>query len=177
MFNSFLTKIIPFYGLSAVWHFRQTFFHLCCASIKKVIFFTHHTPLSGNIHFTKYIPQLPHIYPELPIVVHLGTFVSYSFRSVPIDNLIQSLNLAKFATGKTSCGMNITLLQRTPIYTDGTYLIMVIGHPNYHGYPLCKGEMCFDKVCFPFCCIECVIVNRVSRIHVANNLLLILVSS
>ena len=37
--------------------------------------------------------------------------------------------------------MSVSVLQRTPVYTDGTYLIMLIGHPNYQGYPVCKGKI------------------------------------
>lgn len=42
--------------------------------------------------------------------------------------------------GKTSCGITVNLLQHTPVFTDGTYLIMLIGHPNYQGYPVSKGK-------------------------------------
>ncbi|XP_028400510.1 probable E3 ubiquitin-protein ligase HECTD4 [Dendronephthya gigantea] len=49
---------------------------------------------------------------------------------------------------KTSCGITMNILQRTPLFTDGTYLMMVIGHPNYQGYPLCKAPFnrCYSIV-------------------------------
>ena len=57
-------------------------------------------------------------------------------------------------SGKTSCGVTINVLQRTPVFTDGTFLIMLIGHPNYQGYPVCKGIGLFMVVgCM--CCVVC----------------------
>ena len=75
-------------------------------------------------------------------------------------------------SGKTSCGVTINVLQRTPVFTDGTFLIMLIGHPNYQGYPVCKGIGLFTVVgcmccvvccyclllCVVMCCLFCVFV-------------------
>ena len=57
-------------------------------------------------------------------------------------------------SGKTSCGVTINVLQRTPVFTDGTFLIMLIGHPNYQGYPVCKGIGLFTVV-GGMCCVVC----------------------
>lgn len=44
---------------------------------------------------------------------------------------------------KTSCGLTTNSLLRASMLTDGTFLVMMIGHPYHQSYPVSKGNVSF----------------------------------
>ena len=94
----------------------------------------------------RYYP-VPFLQYEILLRILLNSTESLELIVISIVNKAYLFSLFYKMSGKTSCGITINLLQRTPVFTDGTYLIMLIGHPNYQGYPVCKGIRLLFVVC------------------------------
>ena len=100
---------------------------------------------------------VPFLQYEILLRILLNSTESLELIVISIVNKAYLFSLFYKMSGKTSCGITINLLQRTPVFTDGTYLIMLIGHPNYQGYPVCKGIRLL-LCCLLFVAVVCLLL-------------------
>lgn len=91
------------------------------------------------------------------IVMSVQEPVILKYKQEPVNNdfpmplamrPVSSSHPSQDENSKSSCGLTVSILLCTPIFTDGTDIIMLIGHPNYQGYPVCKAPFnrCYSIV-------------------------------